>query len=86
MYSRQRNPLLPSCRRIQEINRPSSMATKNILSSSLKWAIEKIETCGFPESEYRKFSIRSGSPCVQPLNAGLARILLSCMARSIRLG
>src|SRR3989304_1045873 len=58
--------------------------TKNIRSASFKWAIEKMETLGFPAAVKNIRSMESGSLSSQAENPGAARRLLSFMAKANR--
>ena len=71
---------VPVCLRIQLMYRLRKRVIKNILWASLRCAIERIDTLGFPVSVYRSFLISRDSPCVQSSNPGLARTLLSNIA------
>ncbi len=58
--------------------------TKNIRSLSERWAMEMIESRGFPERVENRPATSSGSPSIQAANPGEASRLLSFIASANR--
>lgn len=65
--------------RIEPTTWSSNRETKNILSESLRWAIEKIAIRGFPFAPWSMRSRSIGSPSVQPFIAEVPE-LAGCMS------
>ena len=76
--------MVPDWERIHPRSWVRRSETKNIRSVSLKWAMEKMDTRGFPSAVKNIVSMSSGSPSSHAENPGAARRLLSFMARAKR--